>query len=218
MHIEEVALATASKKNTRLFYSKTLELPILAETDDTITFQAGNTKLKFYAVTDIKPYYHIAFNITNNKFSDSFEWINAKLDILYPDGQLPILVYPEWNAQSFYFYDNNGSILEFITRFDLPYYSADEFSVADIKEVSEVGIVASNVSAAAETLHSKFNIPYFSRSKRTENFTAMGNDNGLLIIIPRGHHWVPTNKPAQFFPMEITADGNKLEIMAEHEQ
>jgi catechol-2,3-dioxygenase len=215
MHIEHVKLATASKKNTKLFYSKTLELPIVEETDDAITFQAGNSLLTFDAITGIKPYYHIAFNITNNKFSDSFEWMNNKLDILYPDGQLPIIVYPEWNAQSFYFYDNNGSILEFITRFDLPYHSAEEFSSADIREISEVGIVAGNVSATAAELHSKYGIPYFKKSKATENFTAMGDDSGILIIIPKGHSWVPTHKPAQYFPMKVIADGKELEIKAD---
>src|SRR4051812_29551627 len=119
MRIQEVILQTASILRTRLFYSKTLELPITAETGDTISFRAGQSLLTFKQASQ-KPFYHIAFNITNNKFSDSFDWINNKLDILPTSNGLPIAAYPEWNAQSFYFYDNNGSILEFIVRFDLP--------------------------------------------------------------------------------------------------
>jgi catechol 2,3-dioxygenase-like lactoylglutathione lyase family enzyme len=210
MRIEEVTLETASLARTRLFYHKTLELPVEKETGDTITFRVGASLLTFREVHGTKPYYHIAFNITNNKFSDSFEWVSNKLDILFPPDKLPIIPYPEWNAQSFYFLDNNGSILEFITRFDLPYLSKEPFSINDIKEISELGIVSSEVSATAEAIRTAYGLPYFSKSKPSENFAVLGDDSGLLIIIPPGHHWVPTNKPARVFPMTIKANGQEL--------
>jgi catechol-2,3-dioxygenase len=211
MYFREIILHTASVLRTRLFYHKTLELPIVNETDDTITFKAGSTLLTFKHTTEKKPYYHIAFNITNNKFSDSFEWMNSKLDILPTANDLPIMVYNEWNAESFYFYDNNGSILEFIVRFDLPYHSTEPFSPSDIREVSEVGIVTDNVTETAGEFHSRYGIPYFAKSKASDHFAAMGDDYGLLIIIPAGHHWVPTNKPARRFPITVVAANERSE-------
>ena len=65
MHIREVILNTASIARTKLFYGKTLELPVISEAADKITFGAGNSLLTFCAVADQKPFYHIAFNITN---------------------------------------------------------------------------------------------------------------------------------------------------------
>ncbi len=212
MHIQEVTLYTASLNRTKQFYTKTLELPVHAETEDTLTFKTGNTLLSFSNITAQKPFYHIAFNITNNKFSDSFEWLNAKLDLLPMDNGLPIATYPDWNAESFYFHDNNGNILEFITRFDLPYYSSEPFSINDIREVSEVGIVSNDVAATAAKLHNESGFPYFSKSKATENFAVLGDDHGLLIITRNGRGWVPTHKPAQIFPMSIVADGKKIAL------
>ena len=199
-------------RRTRQFYTITLGLPVVSESDASITFKAGNTLLTFQARETQKPVYHIAFNITNNKFSDSFEWINSKLDILQTDTGLPIAVYPNWNAESFYFYDNNGCILEFIARFDLPYYSPSPFSAKDIKEISEVGIVANDVTAMAAELNTKYSLPYFSKSKASENFTVLGDDHGLLIVTKTGRAWVPTHKPAQIFPLTIIADGKKIEL------
>lgn len=212
MHIDEIILNTASMAKTRLFYHKTLEFPIEKETEDSVSFRVGVSLLTFREVAGEKPYYHIAFNVTNNKFSDCFEWIDSKLDILaYPD-KPPIILYPEWNAQSFYFYDNNHSILEIIARFDLPYQSKEPFSIADIREISEVGIVASDVTSTAEAIRSDFDVPYFAKSKPSGNFTVLGDDHGLLILTPPGHHWVPTNKPARLFPMTVKVNGKEVKL------
>lgn len=210
MHFQEVILQTASVARTRLFYHKTLELPISKETEEAITFTVGNSLLTFKAVAPGKPYYHIAFNITPNKFSDSFEWINRKLDILPMQEDIPIAVYPEWNAQSFYFLDNNGSILEFIARFDLPYQSDVPFSVEDIKEISEVGIATTDVAGTAEMLHTDHNVPWFRKTKPTEHFTVMGDDHGLFILSHTSRTWVPTDKPSRAFPITVIADGNTI--------
>jgi catechol-2,3-dioxygenase len=212
MHISEVILQTASIARTRLFYSKTLELPIVTETEDTISFSAGSSVLTFKAVTGSKPYYHIAFNVTNNKFSDSFEWLSNKLDILPTANGLPIAVYPDWNAESFYFLDNNGSILEFLVRFDLPYHSPEPFGVHDIREISEVGVVTPDVPSATKQFNSAYGIPYFLKTRPAPEFTVMGDDHGLLIVTTKGSAWIPTSKPAQIFPLTIVADGRTLEI------
>jgi catechol-2,3-dioxygenase len=212
MRIDEVVLYTASLARTRLFYHKTLELPLIRESEEAITFRAGNTSLTFKATSEQKPYYHIAFNVTNNKFSDSFEWINSKLDVLYDTNELPVFSYTDWNAQSFYFLDNNGSILEFIARFDLPYDSKDPFSVNDIREISEVGVACDDVTETAAKLNADHGIPYFSRSKRSAQFTVMGDDHGLFILVPKGHKWVPTNKPALSFQLSVIVNGKTIRL------
>lgn len=210
MHIQEVILKTASISRTRLFYHKTLELQIIKETEEAISFQVGKTVLTFELTKDNKPFYHIAFNITNNRFSDSFEWMEQKLDILPFEGNVPIAVYPNWNAESFYFYDNNGSILEFIVRFDLPYHSKQVFSSNDLLEISEVGIVVDNVATEAEKISNQYNVPYFKKGPRSSDFIAMGDDNGLVLLSQPGRHWVPTNKPAQHFPVTIKTDDRAI--------
>jgi catechol-2,3-dioxygenase len=206
MRIKEVILKTNSLQRTKLFYNKTLELDIVKETDEAISFRAGNTTLTFEEVKEDKPFYHIAFNIVNNKFSDSFEWLNSKLDILPVSDEMLIAGYDNWNAQSFYFYDNNGSILEFIVRFDLPYQSGEEFSSNCITEVSEVGLVVDNVADTAEMLKFEYDIPYFPKGPRLHDFIAMGDDYGLLLVSQAKRNWVPTQKHSKAFPVTVIDD------------
>jgi catechol-2,3-dioxygenase len=210
MHIKELILQTNSLHRTRVFYNKTLELDIVEQSEEKISFRVGKTKLTFTEIKDGKPYYHFAFNITNNKFSDSFEWINNKLDILPVNDEMLIAGYDNWNAQSFYFYDNNGSILEFITRFDLPYYSDKPFSSACIEEISEIGLVVDNVPDSAADLNEAHKIPYFKKGPRLQDFVAMGDDYGLLLVCQSKRAWVPTNKLAQKFPVTVIDDEGNI--------
>lgn len=212
MHIEELILKTNSLQRTRLFYHKTLELEILKETQEAISFEAGKTKLTFEQAAEGKPFYHIAFNIVNNKFSDSFEWMNSKLDLLPVSDEMLIAGYDNWNAQSFYFHDNNGSVLEFIARFDLPYHSNEPFSAGCIIEVSEIGLVTDDVQNLAEEIKVEHGIPYFKKSPPQHDFTVMGDDYGLLILVPPKRGWVPTHRPAQKFPVTVIGDGERIEV------
>jgi catechol-2,3-dioxygenase len=212
MQFKEIILQTASLQRTRLFYSKTLELPLLEETEDAVSFNAGKTKLTFRKVMESKPVYHFAFNIVNNKFSDSYEWIRQKLDILLVEDDMFIAAYNNWNAQSFYFYDNNGNILEFIVRFDLPYYSTEEFSSKFITEISEIGLVVNDVDKIASELTSKHKIPEFQYGPHTHDFVAMGDNYGLILLSTPGRHWVPTSKAAQHFPVTIVGENGVISI------
>jgi hypothetical protein len=206
MHIRELILQTNALHRTKLFYNKTLELEILEETEEKITFAAGKTRLTFEAVATGRPFYHFAFNITNNKFSDSFEWMNQKLEILPVSDDMLIAGYDNWNAQSFYFYDNNGSIVEFIVRFDLPYHSVESFSSKMIEEVSEIGIVTPDVNATAESLNHDYSVPYFKSGPRLHDFIVMGDDYGLLLVCQEKRGWVPTHKAAKRFPVRLMND------------
>ena len=210
MQIKELSLQTSSLHRTRVFYNKTLELDILHETDEQISFKAGRTKLTFTQAKEGKPVYHFAFNITNNKFSDSFEWLNSKLDILPVSEEMLIAGYDSWNAQSFYFYDNNGSILEFIVRFDLQYYSNEAFSSDCIQEISEIGLVVDNVNEKAEELSEEHKVPFFSKGPRLHDFIAMGDDYGLLLVCQNKRPWVPTNKPAKNFPVTVVDEEGRI--------
>ncbi len=213
MNIKELILETASLAKARLFYHKTLELAILKETEDVISFQAGKSVLTFRQISTGKPVYHFAFNIVNNKFSDAFDLINSKLDILPVEDDMLVAGYDNWNAQSFYFHDNNGNILEFIVRFDLPYYSNEPFSSNCITDISEIGLVIDNPEEKAVELNSTYGIPYFLYGPHLHDFIAMGDNYGLILLSAPGRKWVPTNKPARQYPVTIiTENGQSIGI------
>jgi hypothetical protein len=43
-------------------------------------------------------------------------------------------------------------------------------------------------------------------------FKAIGDDEGLFIVVPENRNWYPTNKPAGIFPMNVEFEnkGKKL--------
>jgi catechol-2,3-dioxygenase len=47
MHIQELSLHTRHIANQKAFYCTTLGLPLLTETTDSFTVQAGTTRLRF---------------------------------------------------------------------------------------------------------------------------------------------------------------------------
>lgn len=216
MQIQELIVYTSSIKKTKQFYTKTLGFPVVNETDELVSFRVFKSILTFKA-TNTKPIYHFAFNITNNRFSDAFEWMNSKVDVLPTATGLHIIGFDDWNAQAFYFHDNNGNILEFIVRFDLPYHSTRPFSVADIREICEVGIVTDDVPGMASLVLDRFGVPFFGKSKPTDQFTVLGDDYGLFIITKAGRGWLPTGKPAQKYPLTIVfGDARQPNTMGVH--
>jgi len=208
MHFEEIVLKTSALTKTRNFYRRTLELEMVEDEPQRVAFQVGKTRLVFEEVADGKPFYHFAFNVPVRRFSDAFEWIDAKLEILPIDGgSLPIAAYPRWNAQSFYFYDNNGSVLECIVRFDLPDEpSGPQFSSKDFLEISEIGIPSKNVEARIAEFEAK-GVPLFPPGPRRPEFSPMGDNRGLLLVVEEGRPWIPTNHEAEPHPLRVRAEG-----------
>lgn len=209
MQFEEIVLKTASISKTRNFYRRTLELEMVEDAGDRVAFQVGRTRLVFEEAQSGKPFYHFAFNVPVRRFSDAFEWMESKLEILpIDDGSLPIAAYPRWNAQSFYFYDNNGSILECIVRFDLPDEpSGDDFSSADFLEISEIGIPSTDVEARIAAFQA-MGVPLFPPGPRRPEFSPVGDNRGLLLVVEEGRPWIPTNHRSEAHPLRVRGAGD----------
>ena len=72
-------------------------------------------------------------------------------------------------------------------------------------EVSEVGLPVADVGAAVEFLESELGLPHFSGDR--ENFSAVGDDRGLFILVPVGRPWLFTDRPASDAPVRVTIGG-----------
>ncbi len=207
MRFDEIILETPSLSAVRRFYSQTLELPILHESDEVIRFRAGHTALTFRrAAAGTKPHYHFAFNVTNNRFSDCFEWLNRKLDILPVEPGMLVKGYAAWNAQSFYFHDSVGNIVECIARFNLPYSSGRPFTSEDLVEISEIGYVVPDIEAAEAELKRQ-GLERFPPGPFEPDFTPMGDEYGLVLVAGTGRGWIPTDEPARPAPLIIRGAG-----------
>ncbi|HEY4628171.1 MAG TPA: glyoxalase [Flavobacterium sp.] len=208
MKILELELLTDTINETELFYNNVIGLQTVSKNNSSISFEAGSTKLTFRISKNIKPVYHFAFDIPNNKLIEAFLLIENKtkiLDVISPD---KIANFYNWNAKSFYFYDNNGNILEFIARYDLDTASEKSFDGSLIVSISEIGFVSKNVSQLSDEICEKYGLSVFSKQPKLDKFIVLGTDTGLFVLVEENRDWYPTDKKAKSFWTKVVFENN----------
>lgn len=208
MIIKGLELFTDKIDELKKFYTQTLELKLIKEDISSFTVNCGETLLTFSISPELrKPFYHFAFNIPCNKFSEAKVRISAKQYLISLNGE-DEFDFRSWNAHSIYFYDPAGNIVELIARHNLNNSSSEEFSGKSILSVSEIGLPVCNVKEFYDEISRKFNIPIFSGDKK--EFCAAGNDEGLFIIVNKGRKWFPDCGAAEIFPVVINILSEKV--------
>lgn len=181
---------------TRQFYHHTLGMDILSDHGSALKLSSGLSTLVFKEDESFKPTYHFAFNIPCNQFEEAHSWASAILPLLPVQDGNTIADFKNWNANAFYFYDNNQNIVEFIARYDLHDHSSKPFDGSSITSISEIGIVADDAQGYARQLMQDHGLDYFYRQPPQEDFIALGDDRGLFIIVNEQRNWYPTRQPA----------------------
>jgi hypothetical protein len=104
--------------------------------------------------------------------------------------------FKNWNARAFYFYDNNQNIVEFISRYDIDNSTSKKFDGSSVASISEMGLVADNPRKLCERLMRDHSLELFWRQPPADDFIAIGDDNGLFIVVKAKRNWYPTGQPA----------------------
>lgn len=208
MKLEHIQLQTADIKQTALFYQDILGLTIIENNSEFVTIKAGNSTLKFIENSDFSSIYHFAFNIPENKLDEAIEWCKNKVDLIVIEDQNVITNFENWNAHAVYFYDNNGNLLEFIARHDLDNFQTEEFSSKSILNISEIGIVNENPLELGNQLIAKHALNFFTKNTNSEAFAAIGDDEGLLIMVRPNRNWYPTQTPSESNKTAIRLENN----------
>lgn len=207
MLLLSIDLLTNHLAETKAFYTERMGLKPIEQHENSVSFQVGSSILSFRMSTEIPhPNYHYAFNIPHNQFQEAVAWACEKFDIIRNHENEIVTDFPNWNAKSIYFYDNNENILELIARFDLNNTSDLPFSGASLLSISEAGIVTDDPLGFGENLLNGYGIPFFSRGPKREDFCAMGTDEGLFVISKSTRNWYPTNHRAEKFPMKLKVE------------
>ena len=191
----ELQAAAAAMGAMKTFYGKTLDLRITNETGDRFTVEAGETQVTFVSAADAEgpkpPFYHFAFNIPENKILAALEWQKARTPLLaIPErnraaGYPPEVVdYSHWNAHSIFFLDPAGNVVEYIARHDLKNGDKAPFGWSDILYASEIGLIVDDVAATAATIKDVAAVQQYRDA--SDQFTAMGDEYGLLLVMKRG--------------------------------
>ncbi len=207
MIIKEIILSTSKLNELKYFYAVTLGLELKNDDENSLTVKAGDSLLTFNRSSVInKPVYHFAFNIPENKFRQSKDWISKRVELIKLDGE-DEFDFTSWNAHSIYFYDAAGNILEFIARHNLSNKTSEAFSAESILNISEIGLPVNDVNNFYSEVKMKFNIPVFSGDQKT--FCTAGDDNGLFIIVKKGRKWFPDCGTAEIFPATVKIKSDK---------
>ena len=194
IHLDLVTAISLSE--LKRFYLSLLEFKLLSEQANKFTIQAGETTITFNETKEnaTSPFYHFAFNIPENKIFKARDWQSKRtslsaapshmIDTGYPDD---IRHFRNWNAHSIFFWDPAGNLVEYIARHDLENSVTGEFSCKDILCASEIAFIVDNTESVAEALKSSFNLDQYRNGDA--NFRAMGDENGLLLVIKKGRVW-----------------------------
>ncbi len=210
MILQEIRLQTNRLFPLYHFYKNVLELQVTDDSDTQFTIHAGLSKLIFEKTEDPLsfPTYHFAFNIPSNRIQEAHDWLKERTELLWiEDYKSYIADFTNWNAKSVYFLDPAGNIAELIARADLNDIIDEPFSSKHIRNVSEIGLVfpEDGFQRSIEQLMEDRNLEYFSKQPPLEKFCAIGNDEGLFIIVPENRNWYPCkDKPAGKFPVKIS--------------
>ena len=210
MILQEIRLQTNRLFPLYHFYKNVLELRVTDDSDAHFTIHAGLSKLIFEKTKDPLSYpdYHFAFNIPSNQIQGAHGWLKERTELLWiEDYKSDIADFTNWNAQSVYFLDPAGNIAELIARADLNDIINEPFSAKHIRNVSEIGLVfpEKDFQRSIEQLLKDHNLQYFSKQPPLEKFGAIGDDEGLFIIVPESRSWYPCkDRPAGIFPMRVS--------------
>jgi catechol-2,3-dioxygenase len=138
---------------------------------------------------------HFAVNVPPQRFEEAVAWARERVELV--DDDVP---FPAWRARSAYFFDPGGNIVELIARERAP---GDDLFL----EISEVGLPVTDVGAAVEWLEGELGLPHFSGNRR--DFSAVGDDRGLFIVVPVGRPWLFTEEPAPDVPLRVTIESGR---------
>jgi catechol-2,3-dioxygenase len=207
LNILEVLQYTSQLTKLKEFYSGILGLEIFTDLEYTFTVKAGSSKLTFIEDEfEANPYYHFAFNIPENKIYKAIKWLESKVElIVYGDSSL--VSFPNWNAHSVYFFDPAGNIVELIARHNLPNRTDREFSSASLLSISEVGMPVTSVKSCCNTLNQMLDENLWWGN--LETFAAIGDENGLFIVVTSNRNWFPTAKPCGIFPLTVKIENHR---------
>lgn len=215
MKITAITIETNSLIKTEHFYSDILHFNLSYKSDLELHYQIGHSLLKFIQTPNPTAVYHYAFNIPASLLDAALIWSTQNLELIKNPNDEWITTFENWNAQAIYFYDNNGNLLEFIARHDREeIVSTVSFDPSKVESISEIGIVTAQPMVLAEEWIDQHGLSYFEKSPPTKDFLAIGDDEGLLIVVSPQRNWYPTTIPARetATQIEISTEASTIHL------
>lgn len=189
----------------RELYAGVLGLEPLASEDGGVAFKVGETRLELVPGGDA--FYHVALLLPGDRFAVAREWAEARVELL-PDpvsGEV-VFDFSSWDALACYFQDPAGNIVELIAHAGIGESGrAGPFDAGELLGLSELGLVG-DLPRLADGLRT-LELEVWDGSVGEGELAFVGERARTLILAPPGRGWLPTGRPAEVHPVEVTVAG-----------
>jgi catechol 2,3-dioxygenase-like lactoylglutathione lyase family enzyme len=204
VHLREIRLAARRLDEQRAHYAA-FGLPA-TDADGALVVEVGDARLVL--VPGEPTPQHFAIRIPSASYADALDWLAERVDLLTEDGSRAF-AFPDWNADSAYFTDPDGNIVELIAHHDLPDPYAPPFGPSALLGICEAGMPVDDVGAFLDELERRTGARRWSGNRET--FAAAGTKAGSLIVVKRGRVWYPTDAAAATSPpVTVETDAGTL--------
>lgn len=202
--IREVEMQTNCLKEMKDFYEMILGQRVVQEQSESFSVQTGDSRLTFKeSDPGSQPKYHFAFNIPENQIDEALRWIIPKVSVIPNEGQ-EVVHFESWNADSIYFYDPAGNLVELIARHNLNNSAHEAFSPGSLLCISEIGLPVADVE---ETLLQLSRVGLDPWQDYSSQFAAVGDEHGLIIAVKQGRVWFMSDQEEAYpHPLTIRTD------------
>jgi len=212
MKIEKVTIFSSHIEKQYQFYCDQLKFSCIEKNENFLSIKTGNSILQIQkTLEDVKSGYHLAFNIEPSLFLEAAAYLQLQHIQLLENENKILIDFPHWNARSIYFRDAEQNILEYIARYNLPHHQYDRlFNPKDVLAISEIGVPVNDPKEFISAIKSNTAVEIWK--SYGQSFNAVGDEEGLLIVVPEKHKWFPTDTAAERLPtvISINQDGNNF--------
>jgi len=206
LRITRATLAVAADRLDAVehFYCDELGLAGSREVAE-LRLDIGSAHLAFTAASETEPFYHFALLVPGNRFEAARDWLAAGSPLLeHPETGETTFDFDFWEASACYAHDPARNIVELIAHRGIEEsFEAGDFHAAELRGISEVGLVAEDLLAALERLRASGLELWYGEVGRDEGLGFVGRKAHTLILVPTGRPWLPTGRPAESHPVEV---------------
>lgn len=195
MTIRHVALLADDLSAMAAFYHW---LPTLPAEGGGLCLEVGRSVLEFRASPGAQGGVHFAIDVPVARFDEIADWAEKELGLIGDSSGQSRFRFESWRADACYFLDPAGNIGEFIAREERSHPESPRFV-----SLSEIGLVVPDVTDTRLSLALLGIKPY---GQPVDDFAAMGDPDGLFIVVNEGRGWYPNGMPAHALPMLVEFD------------
>ena len=195
MHLREIRLAARRLEEQRALYAGAFGLEATYQ-GGALAVRIGDARLVL-GPGEPTPQ-HFAIRIPSASYEDALDWLGERVDLLTGEDGGGAFAFPDWNADSAYFADPDGNIVELIAHHDLPEPYTPPFGPSALLGICEAGMPVDDVGAFLDELERRTGAGRWSGNRET--FAAAGTKAGSLIVVRSGRVWYPTDSAAATRP------------------